>query len=171
MPGPVYEILLTLAKLGSFELFSPDEIIGWLFSDGFTETESVNAGWEAMDSDSKICVSNLGMLFLIGLFTALNYTAYALLWFTSTCAKVLEPLRKKMALSLFWGALLIFALEGYLDFALASLANLEAPFLMTWSDMINFIFCVMAIALVLCFPLWAFCFLCSNKNKVNQNEF
>jgi hypothetical protein len=63
-PGTVYVILQTVAKLDSFELVSADEIIGNIFPDGFTETDPVNSGWEAMDGDSKTGISNLGMVFI-----------------------------------------------------------------------------------------------------------
>jgi hypothetical protein len=163
LPGPVYMILQTVSKLSSFELISADDVIGAIFPEGFSETDSVNSGWEAMDSDNKTGISNLGMVYLFINFFAASYLAYFILWLLKKRSKIANRIRRKMNKKLFWGTLLIFILEGYLDGTLASLANFESVHWDLYGDWVNNITILVVFSTILIFPFWSVCFLHRNR--------
>jgi hypothetical protein len=45
-PASVYYLMKNIAKIAGFEVIPPGDIIDVVFPKGFTETESVNQGWD-----------------------------------------------------------------------------------------------------------------------------
>jgi hypothetical protein len=138
-------------------------MIGTMFPEGFSETDSVNAGWEAMDADNKTGLSNLGMVYLFINFFAAHYLAYFILWLLKKRSKIANRMRRKMGKNLFWGTLLVLILEGYLDGSLASLANLESVHWVLFGDWVNNMTILVVMPTILIFPFWSIWFLYKNR--------
>ena len=137
MPANVYMVNLKLAQIASFEVIDPQIILGLLFTDGFTETKSLSNSWVEMGNDDVCVVNNLGMFFFFMLYLMFQIVLWMVLLMLSPCSMKIHRAEKLVCKSLFWSPILIVALEGYLDFGLTTLANLEDLKLVTVSDFVN----------------------------------
>lgn len=118
-----------------------------------------------MKAESKLIIENLGFFFFGIVLLALQLAA---LVFLMVINYVLQHIRiwrliQKWNLELFWGSILVLVIEGYLDFTLSAFLNMEDLTWLSGDDKFNSFVAILAIPLVLIFPIWSLWFLRKNK--------
>jgi hypothetical protein len=124
-----------------------------------------------MDNDSKVTIQNLGTFFYILVLNAIYLIVYYFLALFEKFSDRIRKLRKQMEQEIFWGVFLILALEGYLDFCLSILVNLEEPYFNTTDDIINMCLTYFLLPTIFILPPLAYFILRKNKDQFNRPKF
>ena len=166
MPAVVYLLMKNIAALSGFEFVSPDDILPYLFVEGFTETKPVNSGWVAMQNDSRVAIANAATILLLFCLLGILLVLYMVLSIFELCCKFIVKVREKMHRQIFWNLILIVGLESYLDSAVFAMANLEEIYVNTFDDALNLIFVTFLICYILVLPIATICILRDHRNRL-----
>ena len=118
----------------------------------FTTKEENDANFNNMGIETDNVIQNLGSMFiyLVGFFVLLSFTI--LLSFVKKYHHYIEIVYIYFSKMVFYNMILRLILEGYMDYALSSLLNIQNLIWKTQSDKFASVFTILAIATIICFP-------------------
>jgi hypothetical protein len=88
-----------------------------------------------------------------------------------TCARYLRKAKKYLEIKIFWGAILLLYIEGYMDISLAVLANYKELHWETYNDWINLSLMTSLTPIVFLFPFICWYILHKNKDRLSHGRF
>lgn len=107
-----------LILVATFEIVDMGDYYESMFS--FNSETGHSERFNIMSFDSTSWIMNMGFLCVIMVIVLLTYVIYSILWLTSgKHSKIVATYYNKLKKDLFWGSIILFMLEGYIDIILA----------------------------------------------------
>ena len=112
---------------------------------------------------------NIGSLLLVLVYLIVLIIFYACTWMIKH--KKFMHYRNKIVDGLFWNSVISFITEAYMQLTVSCIINLLSLSFTSYGTVISSLSSLLALIVCLGFPIFSFCFLSRNRDKLRESQF